>query len=103
MHVLLESREDKLIGEKEKVHALRIHEILFAVEMNDELNTTNNKIHSLLWLAHVFLKTNEDQLSRVPIAEGSAFYFPDIKICNCSTSQQRAFCQLKDHIIFLFP
>ena len=102
VHVLLESRGDKLIGEK--VHALRIHEMLFAVEMKDELNATNNKIHSLLGLAHVLnLKTSEDQLSRVLIAVASAFYFPDIKIYNRSMSLQRAFCQLKDHVIFLFP
>lgn len=47
MHVLLESREDKSIGEKEKVYALRIHEILFAVEIGDELAGTKNIIGTL--------------------------------------------------------
>ena len=44
MRVFLEGREDKSIGEKEKVYALRIHEILFEVEIGDELAGTKNII-----------------------------------------------------------
>ena len=50
-----ESREERKKG---KVHSLRIHKMLFAVELRDDFHATKHKIHARLGLTQKAEKIN---------------------------------------------